>query len=140
LEFSKSFYKDEQKAWERSQALADKLNARIQDLNRVGSRHQNKGPDFGPYVMELQCRIRRNWQPPRANHNKRIVANFRIGRDGSLLSLNIQQSSGSPDADQAALNAVRASAPFRALPSNYRGHDITAQFTFDYEITKRHKK
>jgi hypothetical protein len=30
--------------------------------------------------------------------------------------------------------AVRASAPFRALPPNYRGNDIDVQFIFDYEI------
>jgi TonB family protein len=92
-------------------------------------------PDFGPYIAELQRRIRRNWAPPMEDRSKRIVANFRIGRDGRLLSLTIQQSSGSPPADQAALAAVRASAPFRPLPPNYRGKDIPVQFTFDYEIT-----
>ncbi|HEY9746518.1 MAG TPA: TonB family protein [Oculatellaceae cyanobacterium] len=92
-------------------------------------------PDFGPYIAELQRRIRRNWSPPTEDRSKRVVAVFRISRDGRLLSLTIQQSSGSPNADQAALAAVRASAPFRPLPPNYRGADIPVQFTFDYEIS-----
>lgn len=91
-------------------------------------------PDFGPYIAELQRRIRRNWAPPVEDRSKRVVALFNISRDGRLLSLRIQQSSGSPAADQAALAAVRASAPFRQLPPNYKGNDIAVQFIFDYEI------
>ncbi len=91
-------------------------------------------PDFGPYIAELQRRIRRNWAPPVEDRSKRVVAMFKISRDGRLLSLRIQQSSGSPQADAAAMAAVRASAPFRQLPPNFRGSDIDVQFIFDYEI------
>lgn len=91
-------------------------------------------PDFGPYIAELQRRIRRNWAPPVEDRSKRVVALFKVSRDGRLLSLRLQQSSGSPAADQAALAAVRASAPFKQLPPNYRGNDIDVQFIFDYEI------
>lgn len=91
-------------------------------------------PDFGPYIAELQRRIRRNWAPPVEDRSKRVVALFKVSRDGRLLSLRLQQSSGSPAADQAALAAVRASAPFKQLPPNYRGSDIDVQFIFDYEI------
>lgn len=91
-------------------------------------------PDFGPYIAELQRRIRRNWTPPTEDRSKRIVALFKVSRDGRLLSLRVLQSSGSQPADQAAIAAVRASAPFRSLPPNYRGNDIDVQFIFDYEI------
>lgn len=91
-------------------------------------------PDFGPYVAELQRRIRRNWSPPVEDRSKRVVVLFHISRDGRLLGLQIMQSSGSPPADQAAIAAVRASAPFRALPPGFRGNDIAVQFIFDYEI------
>jgi TonB family protein len=85
-------------------------------------------------VAELQRRIRRNWSPPVEDRSKRVVVLFHISRDGRLLGLQIQQSSGSPPADQAAIAAVRASAPFRALPPAFRGNDIAVQFIFDYEI------
>lgn len=92
-------------------------------------------PDFGPYVAELQRRIRRNWAPPVEDRSKRVVVMFHIARDGRLLNPQIQQSSGSPSADQAAIAAVRASAPFRTLPPAFRGNDIAVQFIFDYEIS-----
>ncbi|MEM0951718.1 MAG: TonB family protein [Cyanobacteria bacterium P01_H01_bin.74] len=92
-------------------------------------------PDFGPYIAELQRRIRRNWTPPVEDRSKRVVAYFVIGRDGRLLSLRIDRSSGSVAADNAALSAVRASAPFRQLPPNFRGRSIPVQFIFDYETT-----
>jgi len=89
--------------------------------------------DFGPFVAELQHRIRRNWSPPVEDRSKRAVILFHISRDGRLLGLQINQSSGSPTADQAAIAAIRASAPFRALPPAFRGNDIAVQFIFDYE-------
>lgn len=91
-------------------------------------------PDFGPYIAELQRRIKRNWNPPASDRSKRVVAIFTIGRDGRLLELKIQQGSGVKVADDAALAAVRLSAPFRPLPANYRKQSIDVQFIFDYDV------
>jgi TonB family protein len=91
-------------------------------------------PDFGPYIAELQRRIKRNWAPPTEDRNKRVVIVFHISRDGRLLSMHMKGTSGSPTADQAAMAAVRLSAPFRPLPPGYRGNDIPVEFTFDYQV------
>jgi len=91
-------------------------------------------PDFGPYIAELQRRIKRNWQPPSSDRSKRVVALFTIGRAGQLLSVRLKNGSGSPSADDAAIAAVRASAPFRQLPANYRGNSIDVEFIFDYDV------
>jgi TonB family protein len=91
-------------------------------------------PDFGPYIADLQRRIRGNWNPPQADQNKRVVAMFKVDRQGNLTGAYIQQSSGSDQADKAALSAIRASAPFPALPAGFHGRDIDVQFIFDYEI------
>ncbi|MEB3245241.1 MAG: energy transducer TonB [Vampirovibrionales bacterium] len=91
-------------------------------------------PDFGPYIAELQRRIKRNWTPPSDNRNKRIEVLFTIGRDGVLRKLIVQKSSGVEVADSAAMAAVRASSPFRPLPANYRGNEIDVQFIFDYNV------
>lgn len=93
-----------------------------------------KEPDFGPYMRELQRRIKRNWNPPRGNKSKRVVLVFKLGRDGRLLSLKVDAPSGNPESDHAALEAVKASAPFRPLPAEYRGNDVDIQFTFDYNV------
>lgn len=90
--------------------------------------------DFGPYMRELQRRIKMNWDPPKGNESKRVVLLFKIAKDGRLLSLRVFKSSGVPNADKAALNAVELSAPFRRLPPEFRDPSIDIQFTFDYNV------
>ncbi len=91
-------------------------------------------PDFGPYMRELQRRIKMNWDPPKGNESKRVVLMFKIAKDGRLLSCNVFKSSGLPNADKAAINAVQASAPFRPLPAEFKEPSIDIQFTFDYNV------
>ena len=91
-------------------------------------------PDFGPYMRELQRRIKMNWDPPKGNESKRVVLLFKIAKDGRLLSCSVFKSSGLPNADKAAVNAVHLAAPFRPLPPEYKGSSIDIQFTFDYNV------
>ena len=91
-------------------------------------------PDFGPYMRELQRRIKLNWDPPKGNESKTVVLLFKIAKDGRLLSCKIHRSSGLPSADQAALKAVELTAPFRPLPADFKGQNIDIQFTFDYRV------
>jgi TonB family protein len=91
-------------------------------------------PDFGPYMRELQRRIKMNWDPPKGNESKRVVLLFKIAKDGRLLTCRVSKSSGLPSADQAALKAVELTAPFRPLPADFKGQSIDIQFTFDYNV------
>ncbi|MBQ8459489.1 TonB family protein [bacterium] len=91
-------------------------------------------PDFGPYMRELQRRIKMNWDPPKGNESKRVVLLFKIAKDGRLLSCSVFKSSGLQNADNAALNAVKLAAPFRPLPPEFKGQSIDIQFTFDYNV------
>lgn len=91
-------------------------------------------PDFGPYMRELQRRIKLNWDPPKGNESKTVVLLFKIAKDGRLLSCRVHRSSGLPSADQAALKAVELTAPFRPLPADFKGQNIDIQFTFDYRV------
>ncbi len=91
-------------------------------------------PDFGPYMRDLQRRIKMNWDPPKGNESKRVVLLFKIAKDGRLLSCSVFKSSGLPNADKAALNAVQLTAPFRPLPPDFKGQSIDIQFTFDYNV------
>ncbi len=91
-------------------------------------------PDFGPYMRELQRRIKMNWDPPKGNESKRVVLLFKIAKDGRLLSCSVYKSSGLPTCDKAAINAVQTTAPFRPLPAEYKGSSIDIQFTFDYNV------
>ena len=91
-------------------------------------------PDFGPYMRDLQRRIKMNWDPPKGNESKRVVLLFKIAKDGRLLTCSVFKSSGLPSADKAAINAVQLTAPFRPLPAEYKGSSIDIQFTFDYNV------
>ena len=91
-------------------------------------------PDFGPYMRDLQRRIKMNWDPPKGNESKRVVLLFKIARDGRLLSCTVSKSSGLPEADKAAINAVHLTAPFKPLPANFQGQSVDIQFTFDYNV------
>lgn len=93
-----------------------------------------KEPDFGPYMRDLQDRIKRRWEPPRGNESKRVVLLFKIAKDGRLLKVTIVKGSGLPVADKAALDAVENAAPFKPLPPEFRGSDVEIQFTFDYNV------
>jgi len=93
-----------------------------------------KEPDFGPYMRDLQRRIKMNWNPPKGNESKRVVLMFKIAKDGRLLSCSVFKSSGLQSADQAALDAVKLTAPFKPLPAEYKNSSIDIQFTFDYNV------
>lgn len=93
-----------------------------------------KEPDFGPYMRELQRRIKMNWDPPKGNESKRVVLLFKIARDGRLLSCRVSRSSGIEAADRAAISAVELTAPFKPLPPEFKGQSVDIQFTFDYNV------
>ena len=85
-------------------------------------------------MADLQRRIKMNWDPPKGNESKRVVLLFKIARDGRLLSCRVYKSSGLASADNAAMQAVELTAPFRPLPANFRGQSVDIQFTFDYNV------
>lgn len=94
-------------------------------------------PDFGPYMAELQRRIKRNWQPPKDPNSRQVVVEFTIFKSGELGSVHISRSSGLSVNDQAAISAIRAAAPFMPLPK-HADDSVDIQFTFDYRVFGGH--
>lgn len=90
--------------------------------------------DFGPYMRELSRRIKMNWDPPKGNDGKKVVLLFKIAKSGRLLSVSVLKSSGLPNFDKAAINAVELTAPFRPLPAGCNDSSIDIHFTFDYNV------
>ncbi len=93
-----------------------------------------KSPNWGPYMRDLERRIKQNWNPPKGDASKRVVVLFKIGRDGRLLSIRIGKSSGSVSNDDAAKAAIELTAPFKPLPPEFKGNSIDIEFTFDYNV------
>lgn len=92
-----------------------------------------KDLDFGPYMNELQRRIKRSWRPPRGNESKRVIVVFKINRSGELSDLAIKVGSGFEPSDKAALVAVQTAAPFARLPEG-APNSVDIEFTFDYNV------
>jgi TonB family protein len=103
--------------------------------NRSGAPSQaaQADVDFGPYMADLQRRIKRAWFPPKGNESKRVMVIFKIHKNGELSALRLDHSSGVAIADDAALKAVQNAAPFRQLPPG-APNDVDIQFTFDYNV------
>lgn len=89
------------------------------------------------YMKNLEKEIKNNWNPPKGNEGQRVIVKFKIDKDGRLLSCDIQQSSGNSEADAAAVEAVKITAPFKPLPKEFKGVSIDIEFTFDYNILRK---
>ena len=90
--------------------------------------------NFKPYLKNLKKTIYSNWHPIKSENTKHTILLFKIGKDGSLLSLSVLQSSGSKEVDDCAIEAVKKSAPFEKLPEKFDGNSIAVEFTFDYHV------
>ena len=102
--------------------------------NTIAQSETLSEPDFGPYMRELQKRIKANWYPPKGNESKQVVLLFSISKDGRLSSIKVHKSSGLTAADNAAMTAVKLTAPFKPLPAGFKGQSVDIQFTFDYNV------
>ncbi len=89
--------------------------------------------DFGPYMADLQRRIKRAWFPPKGQESRRVVVVFKVHKGGELSNLRLEKSSSVAVADLAAMKAVENAAPFKPLPPG-SSDDVDIQFTFDYNV------
>jgi TonB family protein len=102
----------------------------------------HEGVDFTRFSADLEQVIRRNWWAKMPSETKqkldrglngKVVVGFGIQRDGQLSNVpKVEVSSGNKDLDEAAVSAVRASAPFEHLPDAFKGPNIDLRLTFLY--------
>ena len=90
-------------------------------------------PDFGPFMADLQRRIKKAWFPPKAPQSANCQVIFKVQLNGELSGLHVSKSSGIAAYDNAALKAVEGAAPFRPLPAGAK-EAVDVQFTFDYNV------
>jgi TonB family protein len=98
----------------------------------------HEGVDFRGFSADLVRVVKRNWYakvPSEAKQNikGRVVVGFGIQKDGQLSNVpKVEVSSGNKALDEAAVSAVRASAPFEHLPEAFKGPNIDLRLTFLY--------
>jgi TonB family protein len=90
--------------------------------------------DFGPFMAELERRIKKHWAPPRGSDSRKVMLLFYLARDGKLVKIETRKTSGDEETDRAAVNAVIASTPFIPFPPQVKEDILPVEFTFDYNV------
>lgn len=85
------------------------------------------------YLKQLHKRIKRAWSPPDGDPRVAQIL-FRVTREGRLKQVRLLRSSGSSDCDEAAMNAITASAPFKSLPADFPSDSLDIKYTFNYKV------
>ena len=91
--------------------------------------------DFAEYMASLQRAIKKEWHPPKGMESRKTVVQFKVYRSGLLDNLKVSTSSGLEATNEAAIEAVKATAPFQPLPKG-SPRSVDIQFTFDYNVIK----
>ena len=90
--------------------------------------------DFSDYMTALQGRIQKNWNPPEFDEDGDATVMFTVTRYGNLVNTEIVESSKNPVFDEAALEALRKSAPFNKFPADTAKDALTIRYTFHTSI------
>jgi protein TonB len=105
-------------------------------------RVERTAPAVKSYDAAIRSRVAMHWLlPPEARTNfqpGRFTASMTLAPDGSILVIMVEESSGSATLDHAAMEALKAAAPFEPFPEPM-AHLAQMTFTihFDYRAVVR---
>lgn len=103
-------------------------------LGEVGGGEQVAGVPadfhFSYYIERMLALIESRWYKPAVAKGTRTRVRFRIQTDGRLDAIEIEESSGHPSFDRAALRALYASNPLPPLPPAYTQSSLTVHLSF----------
>jgi protein TonB len=85
---------------------------------------------FAWYLHVIQRKVREKWAP--AGHTGRAVVRFEIARDGQVRPPKLENSSGDPVYDQAAMRAITEAIPFPPLPEEFKESVLLIHLGFDF--------
>jgi periplasmic protein TonB len=99
------------------------------------------GGDFGSkyswFVDSVRNRISSNWLQsmvdPSVRFAPRATVTFQILRDGSIVNIQVTQSSGNSSVDNSAKRAILSSSPVNRLPNDYSGSVVNVEFWFEFK-------
>jgi len=89
--------------------------------------------DWASYLKNLEAGIKENWYPPESEKSYSVVLLFKIGKNGELLSYKVQKGANKK-ANEAAIKALKNTAPFEYLPEEPEKGFVPVEFTFDYNV------
>lgn len=89
------------------------------------------GVNYGPFMADLQGRIKRVWHPPKLTESYKLMTLFKINRTGEVVDIKIVAPHALESVNEAALSAVKDAAPLR-FPEGCREKTVDIEFTFEY--------
>ncbi|MFH1135030.1 MAG: TonB family protein [Pseudomonadota bacterium] len=99
---------------------------------------ESKAPEYVSFLGRVKALITNRWIfPPEARKKRqggRLTAVFTLSRTGDVVRLIVEESSGRPVLDDAALEAIRGAAPFPGFPEHIALPHLNIRAHFDYRI------
>ncbi|MBF0455733.1 MAG: energy transducer TonB [Magnetococcales bacterium] len=93
---------------------------------------------YASYFGVLKRGIKGNWSYPEKARQRGIkgdlLLSFSIDRQGKLVNITLHRSSGKLILDQAAIQAIRQTAPFPPLPGDWTMDQLNVFVTFNYTM------
>lgn len=89
---------------------------------------------LGGYVNRVNQQINQHWNQVQLDISRQVVVRFSVDASGRLLSAEVTQSSGLANADEGAIAAVQAAAPFPPFPPEIQDTSIVVNMKFGYKL------
>lgn len=105
-------------------------------------RLERTAPAVKSYDASVRAKVNMHWiLPPEARANfqpGRFTASMTLAPDGTILIIMVEESSGSTTLDHAAMEALKAAAPYDPFPETMAGlEQMTFRIHFDYRAVVR---
>ncbi len=89
------------------------------------------GVNYGPFMADLQMRIRRGWHPPKLTESYNLMTLFKINRSGEVFDIKIVEPHTLESVNEAALKAIKGVGPLK-FPEGSREKTVDIEFSFEY--------
>lgn len=89
--------------------------------------------EFAAYYNDIWKRIRSMWSVPEdlLDQDLETILGIRVARDGTIVDVWMEESSGNTYYDETALRAIRKANPLSPLPEKYTGASMDVGIRFN---------
>ena len=88
------------------------------------------------YITQVRNALWTSWQKNKPKNGRGLTSliSFNIDRNGNVFEVQVEKSSGNEAYDYAALSAAKNSAPYPALPEDFKKEILTVTVEFKQEV------